>query len=53
MFASTYTITAVPEPGFVLLMSMLLTAIVFGRRLGRPIRTQSLLPKIDLPRMVK
>jgi hypothetical protein len=55
VFSSTYTITptAVPEPGYALLIPMLLTAIFFGRRLVVPTRTQSLLSKIDLPPMVK
>jgi hypothetical protein len=38
VFRSTYTISpaSVPEPGYALLMPMLLTAIVVGRRLVRP-----------------
>lgn len=41
VFSSTYTITpaAIPEPGYGLLVPMLLTAIVFGRRFVRPTRT--------------
>jgi hypothetical protein len=44
VFSSTYTITpvapvAVPEPGYALFVPMLLTAIVFRRRLVRPTRT--------------
>ncbi|MBV8867312.1 MAG: hypothetical protein JO210_18085 [Acidobacteriaceae bacterium] len=43
VFSSTYTITpaSVPEPGYVLLISTLLTAIVFGRRFVRPTKTKS------------
>ena len=39
VFTSTYTIApaAVPEPGYSLLVPILLMAIVFGRRLDRPI----------------
>ena len=40
VFISTYTITpaaAVPEPGYGLLVPILLAAIVFGRRLVRPV----------------
>jgi len=38
VFTADYTVTpaAVPEPGYVLLMPMLLTAILFGGRLLRP-----------------
>jgi hypothetical protein len=41
VFRSTYTISpaSVPEPGYAMLMPILLTAIVFGRRLVRPTRT--------------
>lgn len=40
VFSSTYTITPeIPEPGYALLVPMLLTAIVLGRRLVRPTRT--------------
>ena len=44
VFSSTYTITpaSIPEPGYALLLPTLLTAIVFGRRLVRPMRTPSL-----------
>jgi hypothetical protein len=40
VFTSTYTIApaaAVPEPGYFLLVPVLLMAIVFGRRLVRPV----------------
>ena len=37
VFTSTYTIAPVPEPGYALLVAILLTAIVFGRRLGLPV----------------
>ena len=41
VFSSTYTIApaAVPEPGYALLITTLLTAIVLGRRLVWPTRT--------------
>ena len=49
VFSSTYTITptAVPEPGYALLIPMLLTGIFIGRRLVRPTS------EVDLPPMVK
>jgi hypothetical protein len=44
VFSSTYTITpaaptAVPEPGYALLIPALLTGLFFGRRLVRPTRS--------------
>jgi hypothetical protein len=41
VFSSTYTIrpASVPEPSYGLLIPMLLTTIVFGRRFVQPPRT--------------
>lgn len=43
VFSSTYMIApaAVPEPGYALLISVLLMAVIFGRRLLGPTRTRS------------